>query len=189
MRETCTTTKAQDKTNRAGYVYLDSMGNVCFQIGAFHIELIASKILTEIKSVKECDKTGYIVLDTNYGEEFYNIGEAIEELGLSETYNVEELISSVSTWVVKNKSKTIQNKESEMALVIGNISFESARIEEINVIRAINLDNTEHVANFGYDKQANRFIQLASTFPDWKRKYKLWCLVERNTEPLKELLK
>ena len=58
-----------------GYVYMDRVGNVCFQIGDFHIEYIASKILTKINGVIEYDNTGYVVLDTNYGEELLGLPE------------------------------------------------------------------------------------------------------------------
>lgn len=84
-----------------GYVYMDRVGNVCFQIGDFHIEYIASKILTKINGVIEYDNTGYVVLDTNYGEEFYDFQYTLEEKGLANKFDINNIMSSIDHWEVK----------------------------------------------------------------------------------------
>lgn len=176
---------------RKAYVYMDVVGNVCFQIGAFHIEYTASNELTEIKGVLEYTKTGYVVIDTNYGEEFYDFEHTLKEMGLSERYNIKEIMSSIDAWEVKNKI-VCNTSDNESKIVINNIELSvisRAGRDDVKIIRAINLDNTDHVAHFKFDKHSNQFIQISSTFPDWKRKYKLLCIVNRNIEPLKVLLK
>lgn len=84
-----------------GYVYMDGIGNICFQIGDFHIEYIASKQLTEIKSVLEYDNTGYIVIDTNYGEEFYDFQYTLDQKGLGHCIDLSKLINSIERWEIK----------------------------------------------------------------------------------------
>lgn len=86
-------------------VYADGIGNVCFDLGKLHLEFIASAILTEIKGVLEYDKTGYIVIDTNYGEEFYDLGEAIKELGIDKYYDISEIMSSITNWRATTHAK------------------------------------------------------------------------------------
>lgn len=48
-----------------------------------HITITASKILTDIVSVVEFDSTGYIVINTNYGEEYIDLEYEIEKKGLN----------------------------------------------------------------------------------------------------------
>ena len=92
-------------------VYMDGIGNVCFDIGKFHLEVIASAILTEIKSVLHYDDTGYIVIDTNYGEEFYSIPEHLHYLGLDGVYDIKKMMQSISGWKIVNK--TFNNKKTK----------------------------------------------------------------------------
>lgn len=84
------------------YVYMDKVGNVCFQIGDFHIEYIASKQLTKIKSVLEYKDTGYVVIDTNYGEEFYDFQYTLEQKGLASNIDIESyILQSVYRTILK----------------------------------------------------------------------------------------
>ena len=72
-----------------------------FAFKDFYIEIIASKQLKTIKSVKEFDSSyGYIVLDTNYGEEYFCLQETIEAMGLSDQINVKEKLSGIDSLVI-----------------------------------------------------------------------------------------
>lgn len=89
------------KKNNVGYISLTNEGNVSFAFSDFYIEIIASKQLKTIKSVKEFDKSnGYIVIDTNYGEEYYCLEETIGAMGLSEQINISEKLSGISSFVI-----------------------------------------------------------------------------------------
>ncbi len=89
------------KKNNIGYISITNEGTVSFAFKDFYIEIIASKQLKTIKSVKEFDKSnGYIVIDTNYGEEYYCLEETIEAMGLSDQINVREILSGVDLLVI-----------------------------------------------------------------------------------------
>ncbi len=88
--------------NNTGYIKITNEGNISFSFKDFYIEIFGSRELNEIKAVKEYDKkTGYIVLDTNYGEEFFCLEETIEAMGLSEKINVSEKLKSCDKWEIK----------------------------------------------------------------------------------------
>lgn len=65
------------------------------------IEIFSSQILTEIKGVKEYHKEGYIVLEMNYGEEFYSLSEIIEDLGLSYSIDILKELSIIDRFEVR----------------------------------------------------------------------------------------
>ena len=89
------------KKNNIGYISITNEGTVSFAFKDFYIEIIASKQLKTIKSVKEFDKSnGYIVLDTNYGEEYFCLQETIEAMGLSDQINVKEKLSGIDSLVI-----------------------------------------------------------------------------------------
>ena len=56
---------------------------VDIEIGGFHFEVLVPNKLLEIKSVLEFDSEGYFVLDTNYGEEYLDVGNLISSLNLN----------------------------------------------------------------------------------------------------------
>ena len=89
------------KKNNIGYISITNEGTVSFAFKDFYIEIIASKQLKTIKSVKEFDSSnGYIVLDTNYGEEYFCLQETIEAMGLSDQINVREKLSGIDSLVI-----------------------------------------------------------------------------------------
>ena len=89
------------KKNNIGYISITNEGTVSFAFKDFYIEIIASKRLKTIKSVKEFDKSnGYIVLDTNYGEEFYCLEETIDAMDLSDQIDIKEKLSGISSFVI-----------------------------------------------------------------------------------------
>lgn len=89
------------KKNNIGYISITNEGTVSFAFKDFYIEIIASKQLKTIKSVKEFDSSnGYIVLDTNYGEEYFCLQETIEAMGLSDQINVKEKLSGIDSLVI-----------------------------------------------------------------------------------------
>lgn len=89
------------KINSAGYISITNEGNVSFSFEDFYIEIFGSRELKKIKSVKEFDSSnGYIVLDTNYGEEYFCLQETIEAMGLSDQINVKEKLSGIDSLVI-----------------------------------------------------------------------------------------
>lgn len=84
-----------------GYISITNEGNVSFSYQDFYIEIFGSRQLTEIKSVTEYDReTGYIVIDTNYGEEFYCLEETLEEMNLADKVNIKDKLKDCKEWVV-----------------------------------------------------------------------------------------
>lgn len=89
------------KNNNVGVISITNEGNVSFSFSDFYIEIFGSRELKKIKSVKEFDKSvGYIVIDTNYGEEFYCLEETIEDMGLSDQIDISEKLSGITSFVV-----------------------------------------------------------------------------------------
>ena len=84
-----------------GIISITEEGNISFSFQDFYIEIFGSRELKEIKSVKEYDKeTGFIVLDTNYGEEFYCFEDTIEGLGLSNEIVVKDKLKNCDKWLI-----------------------------------------------------------------------------------------
>ncbi|MBQ2892163.1 MAG: hypothetical protein IJE45_04650 [Bacilli bacterium] len=84
-----------------GIISITEEGNISFSFQDFYIEIFGSRELKEIKSVKEYDKeTGFIVLDTNYGEEFYCLEDTIEGLGLSNEIVVKDKLKNCDKWLI-----------------------------------------------------------------------------------------
>lgn len=72
-------------------------------------------------------------------------------------------------------------------MVIHNIAFITGKdSSDNNILRVIDLNNKNYVADFVYDNSIRRFNQVSSTFANGKRKYEALYLVERNTEELLE---
>lgn len=187
-----------NKEQRKAYVFMDGYGQVCFSIGELSIEFFASSMLTKILGVLHWDNTGYIVIDTNYGEEFFDIKETLEELGLDKRYNVEKLMSSIKEWEVKevNSMKTVKTRgnsakiREDAFMIIGNIAFLSKLDKNGNrILVTVDLNNTDYKASFYYDESIRRYNQISSTFKEGKRKYEMLYLLERNTEFMQREIK
>ena len=89
------------KNNGICYISITNEGNVSFSFNDFYIEIFGSRQLKTIKSVKEYDKsTGCIVIDTNYGEEYYCLEETIEDMGLSDRIDIKEKLSGITSFVI-----------------------------------------------------------------------------------------
>ena len=159
-------------------VYLDMAGHVCFQIGSFHIEYIALHGLTDINSVEEYDDTGYVVLNTNYGEEFYDIGSDIEELGLGSVYDIKQIMDSIKQWDTTGGhiKMRVPKAVTDAYMIVDDIAF-----------YAIDLRNTRSVGQLVLNPVNNKFSLVNSTFPDGKRKYEMLYYQERNRERLMEV--
>lgn len=166
-----------------GLIYADGKGNICFTIGDFHIEYPASFILTEIKSVLGYDDEGYIEIDTNYGDEFFDFSEALKDMGILDQYDLKEIMDSVDHWEINNDALAGHISPADnVILVWSNISFEYATMNDQRVLKATDLTNKRYVANFYWD--GDEFKQLTSTFPDGKRKEQLHNIILWHTDSL-----
>lgn len=167
-------------------VYLDMAGHVCFQIGSFHIEYIALHGLTDINSVKEYDDTGYVVLDTNYGEELYDIGSDIEELGLGSVYDIKQIMDSIKQWDTTGGhiKPQVDAAGSGADLIVDDIAFYKVQRTGRPSYRVVDLRDTKSIGTLVLNPEGNRFILVNSTFPDGKRRYQMLYYQERNRELL-----
>lgn len=87
-----------------GYIYINEQNNVTFKFNTTQIDILGSKELKKIYSVKEYDKTdGYIVLDTNYGEEFYCLSETIFQMDLADIINIPKELSAIEKFIILSK--------------------------------------------------------------------------------------
>ena len=166
-----------------GLVYADGKGSICFTIGDFHIEFPASAILTEINEVTGHDNQGYIVIDTNYGDEFFSFSEALKDMGILDQYDIKSIMDSVDHWEVNNDALAgFVRPADNVIMVRSNISFEYAMMNDERVLKATDLTNRKCVANFYWD--GDEFKQLTSTFPDGQRKEELHNIILWHTESL-----
>ena len=165
-------------------VYLDMAGHVCFQIGSFHIEYIALHGLTDINSVKEYDDTGYVVLNTNYGEEFYDIGSDIEELGLGSVYDIKQIMDSIKQWDTTGGHIKMKVPKAvlDAYMIVDDIAFYKEQHTGRLSYRVVDLRDTKNVGTLALNPEDNRFILVNSTFPEDKRKYQMLYYQERNRE-------
>lgn len=167
-------------------VYLDMAGHVCFQIGSFHIEYIALHGLTDINSVKEYDDTGYVVLNTNYGEEFYDIGSDIDELGLGSVYDIKQIMDSIKQWDTTGGhiKPQVDAVGSGADLIVDDVAFYKVQHTGRLSYRVVDLRDTKSIGTLVLNPEGNKFILVNSTFPDDKRKYQMLYYQERNREIL-----
>lgn len=80
-----------------GRVY-NKQNYIIVEFNGYHIESMAPIKLKEIKSIKEFDTSGYFVLDTNYGEEYLDLGYVLEEL--ESTISLEDELKKVDEFEV-----------------------------------------------------------------------------------------
>ena len=87
--------------NNYGAIKITDEGNISFKYKAFYLEVFGSRQLENIISITEFDKeTGYIALEINYGEEFYCLSETVEDMGLSDKFNINEILKDCEGWVL-----------------------------------------------------------------------------------------
>lgn len=96
--------------SNVGIIYITNEGNVGFELGNKHYEVRGFTSLIEIKDVLEYSKdTGFLMIDTNYGEEFFEFYEIPEVGGTQqeiENYFVsylKEALSKIDKFVVDKK--------------------------------------------------------------------------------------
>ena len=63
------------------YLYLVDDGYMAFESEQAFIKFLVSKKLTAINAIKEYDN-GYVVIDTNYGEDYIDLSAIVDEIGL-----------------------------------------------------------------------------------------------------------
>ena len=63
------------------YLYLDAEGYMAFDTGQNFLKFLVPKQLTMISEIKTFND-GYLVMDTNYGEEYVDLNAVANEIGL-----------------------------------------------------------------------------------------------------------
>ena len=63
------------------YLYLADDGYMAFESEQTFLKFLVSKRLTAINAIKEYDN-GYVVIDTNYGEDYIDLNAIADEIGL-----------------------------------------------------------------------------------------------------------
>ena len=86
------------KKSKIGVIYITNEGNFGFDFGDKHYEVMGTPQLTELKKVLDYDKaTGFLMVDTNYGEEFFEFFEEVDTAGADSLYV--GMVSYVSTFL------------------------------------------------------------------------------------------
>jgi len=68
------------------YLYLESEGYMAFDTGQSYLKFLVPKMLTTINRIEYYDD-GYVVMDTNYGEEYLDLKAIAKEVGISVNFN------------------------------------------------------------------------------------------------------
>jgi len=68
------------------YLYLESEGYMAFDSGQNFFKFLVPKKLTAIEKIKTYDN-GYLVIDTNYGEEYIDLKSIASEIDLQLNFN------------------------------------------------------------------------------------------------------
>ena len=68
------------------HLYLAEEGFMAFESEQFFFKFLVTKKLTSINKIKTYDN-GYLVMDTNYGEEYVDLNAAAEEINLHINFN------------------------------------------------------------------------------------------------------
>ena len=68
------------------HLYLENEGYMIFDNGQRILKFIVPKKLNTINLIKTCDD-GYLVLDTNYGEEYIDLKAIANEINLNINFN------------------------------------------------------------------------------------------------------
>ena len=68
------------------HLYLESEGYMAFDSGHNYLKFLVPKQLTTINEIKNHDD-GYLVINTNYGEEYIDLKAITEEINLNITFD------------------------------------------------------------------------------------------------------
>lgn len=91
-----------------GYLYNEGR-YIVVEFNGHSIESIAPTILKEIKGIKSYDSKGYFVLETNYGEEYFDLGYVLSELELPLDLNEE--LSKVNKFELGKTDRSKTNED------------------------------------------------------------------------------
>ena len=77
------------------YLYLADDGYMAFESEQAFLKFLVPKKLTTINAIKEYDN-GYVVIDTNYGEDYIDLNAIVDEIGLQINFdNIHPIVRSV----------------------------------------------------------------------------------------------
>lgn len=68
------------------YLYLVESGYMAIESEQAFLKFLVPKKLTAINAIKEYDN-GYVVIDTNYGEDYIDLNSIVEEIGLKLSFD------------------------------------------------------------------------------------------------------
>lgn len=168
--------------SRVGRVYINNQNNVAFDFNNIHIEILGMANLKEILSVSCYEKDGYIVLDTNYGEEPFELGAVIEDLHLGSYIDIEKELRNIETFVIlrRRDMKSVEELRDKAFMIMSDIALFSKKTSNALMLVAIDLKNPKNRAELIYREDIKGFSIVDSTFPENKRKYEMLYLIERN---------
>lgn len=156
-----------------GTIGLTPEKNLYVDYGDFHVEMWGLDPMTELSGLADWDESGYFAIETNYGQEFYEVEEYLKDLFTKES--IEEIgfmkaLSQMEGFVVKPAVSEHQplKMEEEPWKVIDNIAIFKG--SNGHLLHAIDLLDPTHRLVFVRPNKRYWYM-LSSTFPDGKRKY------------------
>lgn len=169
-----------------GKIGLTVNGTIYVSFGNFYFEMYAPNSLKEIYSINDWDEDGYFALETNYGEEYYEIKEFMKYTYTQ--YEIEnnedlKLLSIVKDFEIIRGSVIMDVEELivKADIIVNNIALLKNN-GNLTVIDLSNTDNKMHFRNVG-----GSFVLNNSSFSDEARKYQALYIVKCNEKLLEEL--
>jgi hypothetical protein len=79
--------KDKSEVTMTAHLYLENEGFMAFESNQIFFKFVVPKKLTAINEIKTYDN-GYLVLDTNYGEEYIDLKAVADEIDLRLNFEV-----------------------------------------------------------------------------------------------------
>lgn len=158
--------------------------NIFVQYGEFYIEMNGLACLESIKEVKEWDDAGYMVLDTNYGEEYYEINGFLERLFTKKEIknrNLLKPLKGVEGFTISQDTPVMDAINYPKCIVDDFTIFKVKRKNQVyRSILVRDLHNSQYRMYLIF--WTNKWEIFTSTFPPGERKYQVYHSINESFE-------
>ena len=165
-----------------GYLSVLEPGYLMFDSEEIRLKFMVPKKLIKINRITE-QNAGYVVIDTNYGEEYVDLDSVTQSLGLETDWEKFNIVLK-GGWFMNTTNTAVI--EDNAYIIVDNIAFEIIRGPK-DKIYVTDLNDLRNRANF---IEINNALVLAnSSFGDNIREYSLYNIIKNNEKRLLEGLR
>lgn len=145
--------------------------NIYVQFGERYIEMFGAACLSFINGVKEWDAAGYMVVDTNYGDEYYEINEFLKLLFTDaeiQSMNLLNPLETVESFTIFNDKQPENSSYTPMSIADELTITVDKQNKRMQVLDLHNLHYRMRLLWTG------KWEIFTSTFPQGERKYQVY---------------